>query len=378
MSIAVIDIGKTNAKVVLVSAHGEELDERRMPNSVLAGPPYPHFDTDALWQFILGALRDFAPSITAIVPVTHGACAALVDADGELVLPVLDYEFDGPDGTRANYEPPDFTQTGSPVLPGGLNVGAQLHYLETSFPQQIGEARQLLFWPQYWAFRLTGVASTELTSLGCHTDLWNVLEATPSSLAVQRGWNRLLPPLRGATSTLGTVLPEIARSTGLDDQTAVHTGVHDSNASLIPYLSDAPCTVVSTGTWVIILALEGGAAHLDPTKDMLINVAVNGSLVPSARFMGGRQRSEAISDGMEPRDADCILAERTAVRIAELEGQGPIFVEGASAANTTYLKVLSDISGMDVKACGNGAGTTRGAAMLVTMRGMEEPKQTPF
>ena len=28
-------------------------------------------------------------------------------------------------------------------------------------------------YPQYWAYRLTGVLANEVTSLGCHTDLWN-------------------------------------------------------------------------------------------------------------------------------------------------------------------------------------------------------------
>ena len=28
-------------------------------------------------------------------------------------------------------------------------------------------------YPQYWAYRLTGVLANEVTSLGCHTDLWD-------------------------------------------------------------------------------------------------------------------------------------------------------------------------------------------------------------
>ncbi|MEN0088196.1 MAG: carbohydrate kinase, partial [Pseudomonadota bacterium] len=149
MSIAVIDIGKTNAKVVLVSHEGAELDERRMPNTVAGGPPYPHFNTDALWRFIITSLQEFAPSITSIVPVTHGACAALLSDSGELALPVLDYEFDGPDKTRQTYDPPPFDETGSPALPGGLNVGAQLHYLQTLHADAFAKATQLLFWPHY-------------------------------------------------------------------------------------------------------------------------------------------------------------------------------------------------------------------------------------
>ena len=57
--------------------------------------------------------------------IGHGATVALVDHDG-LVLPVLDYEFSGPDALAADYDRlrPDFAVTGSPRMPGGLNIGA--------------------------------------------------------------------------------------------------------------------------------------------------------------------------------------------------------------------------------------------------------------
>ena len=68
-------------------------------------------------------------------------------------------------------------------------------------------------------------------------------------------------------------------------------GAHNSNASLLPRIScrrREPFTVISTGTWVIIMAV-GGTARLDPEADMLANVDVHGRTVPTARFMGGRE-----------------------------------------------------------------------------------------
>ena len=46
------------------------------------------------------ALLNREPTIDAISVTTHGATAALLDADGALALPVLDYEHDGPDSAR--------------------------------------------------------------------------------------------------------------------------------------------------------------------------------------------------------------------------------------------------------------------------------------
>ena len=106
--------------------------------------------------------------------------------------------------------------------------------------------------------------ATEVTSLGAHTDLWRPKEGRLSSLVERQGWTRLFPPIRRAWETLGRLRPEIAAETGLSPEVRVICGAHDSNASLVPYLASRsdPFTVLSTGTWVIILAV-GGKAPID-------------------------------------------------------------------------------------------------------------------
>ena len=52
--VAVIDIGKTNAKLALVRLSDLcEIAVITRPNTPLPGPPYPHFDVDGHWEFIL-------------------------------------------------------------------------------------------------------------------------------------------------------------------------------------------------------------------------------------------------------------------------------------------------------------------------------------
>ncbi len=154
--IAVIDIGKTNAKVALVDR--ETLLEgavRTRPNLVLPGPRYPHFDIEGIWAFILKALSELSAGggIDAISVTTHGACAALLAADGSLAAPVLDYEYSGPEETWEDYAilRPGFDETGSPRLPGGLNLGAQMHWLFARDAGLRDRVAQVVTWPQYWA-----------------------------------------------------------------------------------------------------------------------------------------------------------------------------------------------------------------------------------
>ena len=94
--IAVIDIGKTNAKVALVDLSTlSEIALRRMANAPATDGPYPHHDVERLWAFILDSLAEInrEQPIDAISITTHGATGVLVDASGELARPVLDYEF---------------------------------------------------------------------------------------------------------------------------------------------------------------------------------------------------------------------------------------------------------------------------------------------
>ena len=126
-AIAVVDIGKTTAKLALVDrAVGATLDALTRPNRVLPGPPYPHADVEGLWRFILEGLGRFAAAAPrrrgrGDDPRGHGGAVA----GGGLALPVLDYEHDGPDATRGGLWPgrPDFAESLSPRLPAGLNLG---------------------------------------------------------------------------------------------------------------------------------------------------------------------------------------------------------------------------------------------------------------
>ncbi len=83
--------------------------------------------------------------------------------------------------------------TGSPALPLGLNLGIQLNHLEQA-DRPWPDTLYIVSWPQYWAWRLSGVMASEVTSLGCHSDLWRPLENRYGELAVRRGWAKRFPP----------------------------------------------------------------------------------------------------------------------------------------------------------------------------------------
>lgn len=294
-AVVVVDVGKTLSKLSLWS-QGKLLDRRTRPNTRCAGA-YPCLDAKGIEAWMEEVLADFARQtpIAAIIPVAHGAGAVLIEPDGTYLDP-LDYEAALPEDLAAGYaaQRPPFEETGSPALPCGLNLGAQLHWLEAIAPERFA-ASTIVTWAQFWAWRLSGVAATEVSSLGVHTDLWCPAAGLPSSLAVARGWARRFAPLRRAGEVLGPVTKEWRRRTNLPADCQVYCGLHDSNADLLAVQTHAAVgrvhthTVVSTGTWFVAMRSGGHSVSLPPGRDCLFNTDIFGRAVPSARFMGGRE-----------------------------------------------------------------------------------------
>ena len=299
-NVVVIDIGKTLSKASLWGPDGTIVARLTRPNERVQGPGYLALDATGIEAWLAGALADLGKraSIDAIVPVAHGAAVAVV-RDGGLQLPPVDYENPLSAGERARYDAgrDPFDLTGSPALPDGLNLGSQIHLLETLHPDVFRPGTMLLPWPQYWAWRLCGQAAAEVTSLGCHTDLWSPVTGEPSDMAHRRGWSDMLPALRWADECLGTLTREWVDRTGLSAKVRVHCGIHDSNAALLaargfPEIAGREATVLSTGTWFVAMRTPKSRvdlAALPERRDCLVNVDATGHAVPSARFMGGRE-----------------------------------------------------------------------------------------
>jgi len=414
--VAVIDVGKTNAKLALVEEGSlREITVVTRPNTVRTGPPYPHFDLAGHWDFFLHHLRAFhvEGGVDAISVTTHGASAVLLDARGNLATPMLDYEHPGPAALAADYDAlrPDFAETGSPRLSMGLNLGAQLHWLMATQPGLRENLAHIVTYPQYWGWRLTGQMACDECSLGAHTDLWNPWLGRFSTLVDRLGLSGKMAPPRRPDALLGHLRPDLATLTGLSRHTPVSVGIHDSNASLYPYLlgRSGAFSVVSTGTWVICMALGGAQIAPDPSRDVLLNVSAKGQPVPSARFMGGREYDLiAKGDTTPPTDADraAVLARGVMILPAvdpdngpfqrrqmawttdpETPGQrllalswylalmtrtcldltgarGPVIVEGPFARNANYLNMLAVQSPDGAETAASATGTSTGAALL--------------
>jgi sugar (pentulose or hexulose) kinase len=309
---AVFDAGKSRLKLSVVapdgSIHATDSAPSRNTSSTIGV-----IDVTRASDFLGHALARAASRfpIARIVPVGHGATAARLDKNG-LAAPVADYEAEIPKPFRDAYERerPPFEETLSPSLPLGLNLGRQLASAEAEDRLLATSATTLLPWPQYWAWHLCGELASEVSSLGCHTDLWAPGARSWSSLARARGWHERFAPIVRADTVLGSTKIGFAQGGPLSRACDVVCGAHDSNAALFAIqsaglLQNKGC-LVSTGTWTITMSPGADASGLDPARDCLGNVSIGGEPVPTCRFMGGAEYARLAFDVSTLPDAAAI------------------------------------------------------------------------
>jgi sugar (pentulose or hexulose) kinase len=360
-ALAVFDLGKTNSKLFVFAPDGSLLDERR------SKPVWKDFrgrsvlDDARLFAWMKHELADVtaAHGVTGLMFSTHGCAFALVRGN-ELLHPILDYEQEIPDAVAAVIDPllPDFSETFTPRLPLGFSISRHIYWLETEEPEAFAATEAILCYPQYWVWRFTGRPVAEQSYIGAHNQLWAPLKRDFSSLVDRMGWRRKFPEIAPAGAVVGETTVELP---GGEKRTlAVHNGVHDSNAALAYYRMTglSGFTIVSTGTWVIIINLDCPLSALEGERDMLSNVTVNGEPAPTLRFMGGRE-FDVISEGWN-RPIGQAAVERVMARgvfalpswaaggpFPETKGRivgGEVAGEERAAVAALYVAMMTDLS----------------------------------
>ena len=86
---------------------------------------------------------------------------------------------------------------------------------------------------------------SDITSIGCHTNLWHFEKNDYHDWVENEGINKILPPIFPSDAAIPALFE--------GKELVVGVGLHDSSAALIPYLAcfQEPFILISTGTWCI-------------------------------------------------------------------------------------------------------------------------------
>src|SRR4030095_3833715 len=100
-------------------------------------------------------------------------------------------------GGRASFA----SVTASPSM-GSLNSGLQLFRLKYEKPSIFNKINFSLHLPQWISFLFTGKAYSDITSIGCHTAMWNFQTDQYHEWIFKEGINDKLAPIFPSDNTI--------------------------------------------------------------------------------------------------------------------------------------------------------------------------------
>lgn len=373
--IAVFDIGKTNKKLLLFDKQYQLVDERSVRlDEIQDEDGFPCENLDNLRQSVFDMLKAILDrqdiGLQAINFSTYGASLVYLDKHGDGLTPLYNYLKPYPEDIKqAFYHDHGEAQqisleTASPQL-GNLNSGMQLYRIKVQKPDVFSKIRYALHLPQYMSCILSNTFFTDITSIGCHTQLWDFRNNCYHRWVKKEGLIEKFAPLADCKYTI--------RSSFSTSSFEVGIGVHDSSAALIPYLVSfrEPFVLLSTGTWCISL----NPFNIEPLtfeelkNDCLCYLSFDGRPVKASRLFAGHvheQHLNRIADHFSQQTAkyktmpfDPAIAESLKKRERDGDATGPkakdFAFEGRDLngfANDTeaYHRLVMDIVETQVKA----------------------------
>ena len=298
--IAIFDIGKTNKKFFLLNEQYRiiyELSEQFVETADEDG--FPCDDVLKLSGWVKQTVADTLARTDIIVKAfnfsAYGASFVHIDEQGRPVTPLYNYlkpfPADLSDMFYHQYggEGEVSLTTASPVL-GNLNSGMQLYLLHKTKPEFFKKIKYSLHLPQYISWLVTGRPYAEITSIGCHTLLWNYTTNHYHQWVYDENIAAKFPVIFPSDEVISITLQ------GKNIQCGI--GLHDSSSALIPYTScfAEPFILISTGTWCISL----NAFNRDPltkeelAQDCLCYMGHDGHPVKASRLFAGYEHEQQV------------------------------------------------------------------------------------
>lgn len=255
--IAIFDIGKTNKKFFLFSEQYQIVYERSVHFAEITDEDgFACDDIQALTSWVHEMLAeaillaDFV--IKAVNVSAYGASFVHIDDKGGPVGALYNYLNPYPEELQETFYAKYGGQiafslaTASPVL-GNLNSGLQIYRLLHQRPGWYEKVAYSLHLPQYISYLVSGKPAAEITSIGCHTALWDFARKQYHEWVYDEQLDEKFPPVLRSDATIAIELKGQQLKAGI--------GMHDSSAALVPYLRSfsEPFILISTGTWCISL-----------------------------------------------------------------------------------------------------------------------------
>lgn len=291
--IAIFDIGKTNKKLFLFDEDYRICFEKsvQLPD-IQDEDGFPCEDIEALTAWVKNSFDDVLAwnefHIKALNVSAHGASFVHLDENSKPVAPLYNYLKSYPEELKQKFYhtyggESEFARiTASPVL-GNLNSGMQLYWLKEQRTEIFNKIKYSLHLPEYISYLFTHIPVSGITSIGCHTNLWDFTKNNYHEWVSKEQIMDKLVPIHSSSKA--------SRITYKENSFNVGIGLHDSSAALIPYITcfQEPFVLLSTGTWCISLnPFNHTPLTTDELKhDCLCYLTFEGKPVKASRLFSG-------------------------------------------------------------------------------------------
>jgi sugar (pentulose or hexulose) kinase len=298
--IAVFDVGKTNKKLFLFDESYNIVFERSARfNETVDEDGFACENLEALKKAVFDALNEVSRleqfEVKAVNFSAYGASFVYLDKDGNPVAPLYNYLKPYPEDIKKKFyntygdEAEIAFKTASPALES-LNSGLQLYRIKHQKPELFDRIKYALHLPQYLSYLLTGKTFSDMTSIGCHTALWDFEEKDYHNWVKKEDLDKILAPIAPADERIPSYFNGRWYQSGI--------GLHDSSAALIPYLAsfNEPFILLSTGTWSISLNPfnQSPLTTEELGNDCLNYIQYNGKPVKASRLFSGHEYDQGI------------------------------------------------------------------------------------
>ncbi|RAW00983.1 FGGY-family carbohydrate kinase [Pseudochryseolinea flava] len=298
--IAIFDIGKTNKKLFLFDErYNIVLEQSTQIEEIIDDDGDSCEDLHALTKWVLASFQEAnnSPSfdIKAINVSTYGASFVHLGYDEKPVTDLYNYLKPFPESLKRKFysdyggESVFSMFTASPVL-GNLNSGMQLYWLKHAKSALFKKINVSLHLPQYIASLFSKRYYSDITSIGCHTNLWNFAQNSYHDWSEKEGIREKLAPMKAGDA----VVPS-----SNEENMLCGIGLHDSSAALIPYLVsfNEPFLLLSTGTWCISLNpfTDDPLTVEELEKGCLCYLTYKGNPVKASRLFSGYEHEKQIN-----------------------------------------------------------------------------------
>ncbi len=300
--IAVIDVGKTNKKILIYNQQLKIVDEKtvRIPELEIGDVLFD--DIEKLKTWILETFSSFSAryNIKVISTSAHGATYVMTDEMANSVVPQVAYNTDPGDDLHKEFydlcgDPIELQKsTATPNFNLLINPAKGIYFSQSRFPDEFSRTKHILLYPQFFGFWLTGNICADPTYVGNHSYLWDFKNKDWSDVVDKLNIRHLLPEsFKNPWDSIGTIKSEFAEKTGLSKDTIVTAGIHDSNASFLPYIisMNEPFLLNSTGTWCVIMNEKEEVKFEEDElgKVVLYNMSAFWKPIKTAIFLGGAE-----------------------------------------------------------------------------------------